>query len=144
MTQISGEDLIKKYEGFREVAYKCPTGYWTYGWGNITRPDGARVQEGDTITRATADALLTQYLMREVNPYIAKVKIPLSGNQKAALQSLVYNWSGAGFLKSKLCAAINQKDWAEAMRQWDYGFKNNKRGLFKRRAEELYYFIGDI
>ena len=33
MTQ-QGLDLIKKYEGLRLEAYKCPAGVWTIGYGH--------------------------------------------------------------------------------------------------------------
>ena len=141
---MNGEDLIKKYEGCRLVAYKCPAGVWTIGWGATRRPDGTPVRSGDEITQLMADTMLTDYLMKEVNPYIAKVKVPMTEGQRGALQSLIYNWNGSGFLKSKLFAAINAKDWPEVFRQWDFGIKNNLKGLLKRRSEELYLFLKDI
>ena len=29
-----GKSLIKKYEGLRLTAYKCPAGVWTIGYGH--------------------------------------------------------------------------------------------------------------
>ena len=31
---IDGINLIKKYEGCRLTAYKCPAGVWTIGYGH--------------------------------------------------------------------------------------------------------------
>ena len=56
-------DIIKEYEGFSEIAYRCPAGIWTYGFGSTKRPDGTPVQEGDTISKQAAEALLTDYLI---------------------------------------------------------------------------------
>ena len=48
-------ELIKKFEGFKETAYKCPAGVWTigYGWTH-------GVKEGDTITMEKASELVQQ------------------------------------------------------------------------------------
>lgn len=137
-------ELIKKYEGLRLNAYKCPSGVWTIGYGNTTYPNGEKVRDGDCITLEQADAYLNDYLIKEVDPYIAKVTIPITLNQKDALASLIYNWNGQGFVNSKLFKAINAKDWGEVCRQWDFGFKNGLKGLYKRRTEELYLFMTGI
>ena len=137
-------DLIQKHEGCRLQAYLCPAGVWTIGWGTTRYPDGNPVKEGDIITKDYADALLTDYLIREVYPVFCKIPFRLTENQKDALSSLIYNWNAKGFLNSKLYKAICKKDWANVCREWDYGFKNNLDGLFKRRTEELCLFMRDI
>ncbi|NBV70201.1 MAG: hypothetical protein EBR69_05875, partial [Synechococcaceae bacterium WB4_2_0805] len=43
--------LIREFEGFSDVAYICPAGVPTIGWGTTRWPDGAAVKIGDTITR---------------------------------------------------------------------------------------------
>lgn len=136
--------LIKKYEGLRLQAYKCPVGVWTIGYGNTSYPDGRKVQEGDIITADYAEALLNDYCIREVYPVFGKIPFPLTNRQKEAIASLVYNWNAAGFLKSNLYRAICTRDWANVCREWDYGFKNGLPGLFKRRTEELCYFFWDV
>ena len=42
--------LIKKYEGCKLTAYKCPAGVWTIGWGSTIYPSGQPVKSGDKIT----------------------------------------------------------------------------------------------
>ncbi len=32
----AGIDLIKKFEGLKLEAYKCPAGVWNIGWGNTS------------------------------------------------------------------------------------------------------------
>ena len=41
-----GLNLIKEFEGLRLVAYKCPAGVWTIGYGHTYN-----VKEGDVITQ---------------------------------------------------------------------------------------------
>ncbi len=58
-TGQAGIDLIKKYEGCRLDAYKCPAGVWTIGYGHT-----GDVQPGQQITQAQADAILIVDLER--------------------------------------------------------------------------------
>lgn len=137
-------ELIKKYEGLKLQAYWDKVGnVWTIGYGT-TKMNGSPVKEGEIITKEYAEALLTDYLMKEVDPYIMKIQVQLTPGQKEALRSLVYNWTGHAFLKSSLFAAINKKDWSEVYKQWDFGRTNGLNGLLKRRAEELCLFMRDI
>jgi lysozyme len=137
--------LIKKHEGFSSSPYLCPKGVWTIGYGITVYPDGRKVSQNDEpITEIYAEALLNDYLIREVYPVFSKIPLRLTENQKDALASLIYNWNAKGFLNSKLYKAICKKDWANVCREWDYGFKNNLDGLFKRRTEELCLFMQDI
>ena len=48
-----GLNIIKKYEGCRLTAYKCPAGVYTIGYGHTKG-----VKKGDTITQQQADLLL--------------------------------------------------------------------------------------
>lgn len=137
-------ELIKKFEGYSDKAYVCPKGVLTIGYGNTTWEDGTPIKFGDTIDRKRAEKLLTEYIKKEVDPVFKKIPYSLTDAQKDALRSLIYNWNLSGFLKSKLYKAICAKDLAEICRQWDFGFKNNLLGLFKRRTEELYMFIKDM
>lgn len=137
-------DFVKKHEGYSSTAYLCPRNVWTIGYGNTTWEDGTPVKKGDKIDRNRAEKLLKLYIQKEVDPIFKKIPYALTERQKDALRSLVYNWHKDGFLNSKLYKAICSKNLAEVCRQWDYGFKNNLLGLFKRRTEELYMFIDDI
>ena len=44
-----GKDLIREFEGCKLVAYKCPAGVWTIGYGSTFYADGTPVKEGDKI-----------------------------------------------------------------------------------------------
>lgn len=137
-------DLIKKYESFRPTAYKCPAGVWTYGYGSTYKSDGTPVKKGDTITEPQADALLNDYLIKHVRPKIADLN--LTQNQQDALESLLYNIGWTSFAKSKCYKAIKAKDWATALKNWDWYSGGGKvlNGLIKRRAEEIGLFFTEI
>lgn len=134
-------NLIKKYEGCYLSSYKCPAGVWTIGYGT-TYINGAPVCEGMTITQKEAEALLDNWIKNEVMPYISDLN--LKGKQLEAIISLVYNVGGPAFKKSKLRQAIINKDFETVCREWDFGFKSNLKGIYKRRVEELFFFISEI
>lgn len=134
-------DLIKKYEGFRAKAYKCPAGVWTIGYGT-TVMNGVPVCEGMEITEERAEQLLDDWVKKEVMPYISDLN--LTGKQLEAVVSLVYNVGGNAFKKSKLRQAIINKNYVAIAKEWDFGFNSKLKGLVKRRVEELYYFMSEV
>lgn len=131
-------ELIKKYEGCRLTAYKCPAGIWTIGYGTTVYPNGQPVKRGDKCTRAEADSLLEWYVKN-------KIQLPsgINKNQTAALQSLIYNIGQGAFDRSSLKKAIVAKDWKTVWKNWDWVTGGGKflNGLAKRRAEELMLFF---
>ena len=137
-------DLIKRYEGFKPQAYKCPAGVWTIGYGTTVYPDGTPVKKGDQITQERAEAFLIDYIIKNIQPIFGKIPYTLTQSQEDAIASLVYNIGKGAFLKSKLFKAICEKNYPEICKQWDWGFKQNLKGLFKRRTEELYMFMQGI
>lgn len=136
--------LIRKYEGCKLEAYRCPAGVWTIGYGNTTRPDGTPIREGDKIDKATAEAWLENYVVNNIWPHIKDLK--LSDNQRDAIESLIYNIGWGAFSKSKCYKAIKEKDWETAYKNWDWITAKGKvlNGLIKRRAEEKFLFFLDI
>lgn len=137
-------EIIKKYEGFSAKAYKCPASVCTIGYGNTTWADGTPVKMGQTITKEKAEALLNDYLIKNVRPKIADLK--LKKNQQEALESLIYNVGWTSFSRSKCYKAIKNKDWETVFKNWDWVKCNGKflLGLAKRRSEELSLFFKDL
>jgi len=131
-------DLIKKYEGCRLVAYKCPAGVWTIGYGTTVYPSGQPVKKGDKCTQAEAESLLDWYVKTQI-----KLPDGLTNSQKEALRSLIYNIGQSAFDKSSLKKAIIAKDWKAVYKNWDWvtGGGAFLKGLAKRRAEELILFF---
>ena len=131
-------ELIKKYEGCRLNAYKCPAGVATIGYGTTIYPSGKPVKMGDKITKEEAESLLAWYVKE-------KIKLPagLTKNQQQALYSLIYNIGQGAFDKSSLKKAIIAKDWKAVYKNWDWVTAGGQflNGLAKRRAEELLLFF---
>lgn len=138
-TSQSGIELIKKFEGFRGKAYRCPAGVWTVGYGFTTD-----VKEGDTITQAQADKRLVSelgYYEQVVNKH---VKTALTQNQFDALVSFVFNVGEGAFKKSTLLKLLNKGDYegvAAQFMRWDKVGKKPLAGLTRRRTAEAALFM---
>ena len=138
-------DLIKKYEGLSLKPYKCAAGYPTIGYGSRFYEDGKEVKMSDPwITKEQAEALLRDYVIKNILPKISP--LGLTNNQETALISLLYNIGWTAFSKSKCYKAIKAKDWATALKNWDWYSGGGKvlNGLIKRRAEEIGLFFTEI
>lgn len=144
-------EIIKKYEGFRSKPYLCPAGYATIGYGNRFYPDGREVTLNDEpISEERACFLLDKHIQKEVNPLISKyVKTPLNINQKASLQSFVYNlglraFRNANNTKTTLQKCLECDDFvgvAEQMKRFIRAGGKVLPGLVNRRAEEAALFL---
>ena len=64
--KVSAEKLIAKFEGLKLDAYPDTGGIWTIGYGSTRNPiTGAKVKEGDKITKATALEWLKKILKKD-------------------------------------------------------------------------------
>lgn len=82
--------IIKRFEGYEAVAYLCPGGAWTCGWGHT----GPEVREDVTCTRRQAEIWLEQDLRaaaRKLEERLGPALGELTDNQFAALLSFVFN-----------------------------------------------------
>lgn len=134
-----GLELIKKYEGCRLLAYKCPAGVWTIGYGHTQD-----VKSGMAITKVDAERLLLQDLKRFEEGVEALVKVPLTSNQFSALVSFAFNCGLAALRSSTLLKKLNVGDLNGAAREilrWDKVNKKPVEGLTKRRKEEQKLFL---
>ena len=131
-------ELIKKFEGFKETAYKCPAGVWTigYGWTH-------GVKEGDTITNEKASELVQQELAKIAKQIKAtlgtEVFASLTENQICALIDFVYNLGLGNFKNSTLCKMIKSGQIMEAGNQFERWVKSGNKvlpGLVNRRKAE--------
>lgn len=136
-----GYALIKKFEGCRLKAYKCPANVWTIGYGNTFYENGMKVKEGDVITQERADELakfiIDQFAVT-IEPFIQK---PLTDNQFSACVSLAYNIGTSGFKRSsvfkKLNINPNDPTIADSFKLWNKGGGKVLAGLVKRREAEI-------
>ena len=133
-----GIELIKHFEGCETVAYKCPAGVWTIGYGHIKG-----VQDGDVITETQAHEMLVQEL-KEYESYILNaVEVDLNQNQFDAMVSWVYNLGNGNLNSSTLLKVLNSGDYAgvpEQIMRWNKAGGKVLAGLTKRRQAEANLF----
>lgn len=140
-TSNKGIELIKRHEGFRSRAYRCPAGVWTIGYGHT-----AGVKPGDMITEARGEAFLRADLNTAERAVLAH-RLPLSQNQFDALVSFVFNVGTGNFTRSTLLrkakSNVNDLSIAGEFRKWNKA-RNPKTGklevlpgLTRRREDEL-------
>jgi lysozyme len=130
----AGLELIKRFEGLRLKAYRCPADVWTIGYGST----GAHVTPGLVITEARAEELLQEDLQR-FEVAVAKAAGSATDNQFAAMVSLAFNVGEAAFAKSTLCRKHNAADHfgaANEFKRWNKAAGRVMAGLSRRRAAE--------
>jgi lysozyme len=131
----AGLALVKKFEGCRLETYRCSAGKCTIGYGHT----GDDVRMGMTISQARADELLQQDLAAAEETVSDLVKVRLSGNQHAALVSLVFNIGAGNFKSSTLLKMLNGMAYADAGDQftrWVHAGGAIIAGLQRRRTAE--------
>ena len=139
-TSEKGKAIIKKHEGLRLQAYKCPAGVLTIGYGHTRNVfDGQKISERDAEVLLAYDVKTAEDV---VNRY---VKVELNQNQFDALVSFVFNLGAGNFGKSTLLKVINKTPNDPAItaqfQRWINAGRKPLPGLVKRRQEEakLYF-----
>lgn len=137
------KDLIKEAEGCKLVAYMCPAGIWTIGYGNTEYEGGRKVKKGDEINHAYAE-LLFDLILDKFEQQVSKVvRVPLNENQLGALVSFTYNL-GIGSLKSStLLRRLNDGDYdvGNEFLKWNKASGKVLKGLTIRREKEKELFL---
>jgi lysozyme len=136
----AGKDLIKRFEGCKLKAYRCPALLWTIGYGNTFYEDGTKVKEGDIITQERAEQLFDIVL----NEFAAKVdglvKSNVTANNFSALVSFTWNVGVGNLKKSTLLRKVNanpkDKTIPAEMRKWVRANGEVLKGLVRRRDAE--------
>ncbi len=135
-----GKCLIKKFEGCKLEAYKCPAGKWTIGFG-FTKG----VKEGDTWSQSHAEYMLDVEL-EEYEGYINDlVNIQLNQNQFDALVAWIYNLGPTNFRTSTLRKKLSPETMDEVpreIRRWNKANGEVLQGLVRRREAEALLFQG--
>ena len=132
-TSNAGIALIKKYEGCRLTAYKCPAGVWTIGYGHTVG-----VNEGDVISQAQAELMLLSDLQKYERA-VLDTGITFGQNQFDALVSFAFN-CGVGNL-NKLVKGRTIRQIAEKIVLYNKAGGKVLPGLAKRRLEEQALFM---
>lgn len=145
-----GKFLIRKYEGCSLIAYKCPAGKWTIGYGSTFYADGSPVKEGDKIDFATANKMfekVVESFEKEVRFLLGSTLCcTLPAKAIDALVSFAYNVGTGAFSKSTLLRKIkaDKNDFEgieKEFMKWTKGGGKVFKGLERRRAEESKMYI---
>jgi lysozyme len=136
MSQGGLDNLLKKFEGCKLKAYRCPAGVCTIGYGHTSAAGAPMVNDGMTITQAQAEDILKRDIVKYEIAVMDLVKVKLTQNQFDVLTDFAYN-AGVGNLKSStLLKKINAGNLdavpAELMK-WTKGGGKVLPGLVRRR-----------
>lgn len=141
-----GIRLIKSFEGYHRrlqngdcVAYLCPAGVWTIGYGCT---EG--VKEGMSWTEAEAEAALHREIARFEAGVTRLVTTEINLNQFDALVSFAYNCGLGALEKSKILKLTNAGKFSEAAASfaaWNKGGGKVLPGLVQRRARESVLYM---
>lgn len=137
----NGINLLKKHEGLRLTAYRCPAGVWTIGYGHT----GSEVKPAMTISESEAEKLLRADVAlaeRAVNKHVTSA---ISQNQFDALVSFAFNVGAGAFKESTLLRIINKDPmsgniYTEFLR-WINAGGSPSPGLRKRREDEANLYL---
>lgn len=135
-----GLELIKRHEGLRLKAYRCPGGKWTIGYGHTKD-----VRRGMVIARVHADRFLKEDVQDAEEAVNRLVEVPLTQGQFDALASFVFNLGVGAFSRSTLLKKLNAGDHRGAageFERWVYSNKRRLLGLVVRREDERALFEG--
>ena len=139
-TSNQGKNLIKEAEGLRLVAYRCPAGVPTIGWGHTK---GVRM--GQRITQAMAEDMLVEDIA-PIERTLNGLKINFRQEQFDALVSWIFNLGAGNFKGStmykRILADANDEEITDSLIKWTYSGKQQLPGLMKRRVAEANLFIG--
>jgi lysozyme len=145
----AGLDLIKEFEGYhrslpdgRCIAYKCPAGVWTLGWGATLG-----IKPGMIWTRDEAEAALHRELATFEAGVLRLVTVQLNQNEYDALVSFSYNCGLGALGKSTILRKLNANDRigaADAFGMWTRGGGRVLPGLVRRRKAEAALFLQPV
>lgn len=155
----AGLQLLQKFEGRENRAYKDSAGLWTIGVGHLVtdielsryvgnvvmiagKPRGSIIISEAEIDRLAAqDAAIAEAQIRRL------VTVPLTENQRHALVSFVFNLGGGALAGSTLLRKLNANDYngaADEFPKWNKarvnGVLTEVKGLTARRLAEQVLF----
>jgi len=162
----AGEDLMHRFEGFRNKPYLCPAHIWTIGYGHVLYQEQIRLPVVRVPNKHTPMIRKEMPLKSEDNRVWSKEEInKLFSNDIAtfergvlrlvpgvvgrqgsfdALVSISYNFGLGNLQRSTIRMKANRGDWegaAEAFMAWTKGGGKVLPGLVKRRQAEIALFL---
>jgi lysozyme len=139
-----GRALVRRFEGLRLDAYRCPAGVLTIGYGST----GPHVKTGMVITPGEAERLLDQDLARFETGVTAMIgSVPTSEDEFSAMTSLAFNVGLGRFATSTLLKRHklgNKIGAANAFLMWNKAGGQILKGLMRRREAERALYLGEV
>ena len=164
----AGEDLMHKYEGFRNKPYLCPAHIWTIGYGHVLYQEQIRLPVVRVPDKHTPMIRKEMPLKPEDNRVWSKeeinelFRVDVESFERGvlrlvpgvvsrqgsfdALVSISYNFGLGNLQRSTIRMRANRGDWkgaAEAFRAWTKGGGKVLPGLVKRREAEIALFLAE-
>ena len=164
----AGEDLMHRYEGFRNKPYLCPAHIWTIGYGHVLYQEQIKLPVLRTPEKPAKMIRKEMPLKPEDNRVWTKTEIDelfridvetfergvlrlvpgVVGHQGRfdALVSISYNFGLGNLQRSTIRMRANRGDWegaAEAFMMWTKGGGKVLPGLVKRREAEVKLFLSN-
>ena len=167
----AGEDLMHRYEGFRNKPYLCPAHIWTIGYGHVlyqeqirlpmVRPPGKTKEDVPMIrseyplkpedNRVWNKEEINELFRVDVETFergVLRLVPGVVGRQGSfdALVSFAFNAGLGNLQRSTIRMKANRGDWegaAEAFMVWTKGGGKVLPGLVKRREAEVKLFLNN-
>lgn len=140
-------DLTKEFEGEVLHPYQDSAGVWTIGIGSIwdwrNNPPTRVMADTAPVDDATARAWMVKELTQAAETVTADVHVPLTDNQRAALEDFVFNLGAGNFAASSLLRYLNEGQYEAAaveFDKWDHAGGVELAGLLRRRQAETDLF----
>jgi lysozyme len=162
----AGEDLMHRFEGFRNKPYLCPADIWTIGYGHVLYQEQIRlpvIRPADKPNvlirkkyalkpednRVWSKEEINELFRKDVATFergVLRLVPGVVGRQGAfdALVSISFNFGLGNLQRSTIRMRANRGDWegaAEAFRAWVKGGGKVLPGLVKRREAEIALFL---
>ncbi|MEI7598958.1 MAG: lysozyme [Aestuariivirga sp.] len=142
-----GLALIRRFEGFRANAYRCPAGVWTIGYGHTSQAGPPAVRPGMVVTEKEARRILGEDVAHFADAVGALLAREVSAAQFSALVSFAYNVGVGAFRSSSVLSAVNAgrfQDVPARLKLWVKGGGRVLPGLERRRAAEAELFMSEM
>jgi lysozyme len=162
----AGEDLMHRFEGFRNKPYLCPADIWTIGYGHVLYQEQIRLpvirpadnpnvlirkkyplkpEDNRVWSKEEIDALFRKDVA-SFERGVLRLVPGVVGRQGSfdALVSISFNFGLGNLQRSTIRMRANRGDWegaAEAFRVWVKGGGKVLPGLVKRREAEIALFL---
>jgi lysozyme len=143
MSDAGIDVMLKKFEGCKLKAYRCPANVLTIGFGHTSAAGAPEVTEGMTITQQQALDILHRDLSQYEQGVEKLVKVQLTQNQFDVLVDFAYNAGLGALAKSGLLRAVNAKNFdavPDELMKWTKGGGKVLPGLVKRRQAEAVWW----